>query len=99
MKAIFFNYLMGAGVVLLLLTAVVTTSPASYLYCLSQEASWLEAESRKELEKQLFLYSSDVLPSDRSGKTKVRYRILYKEPMLVTYAQDGGVDDILFEYE
>lgn len=99
MKSFLPNFLMGAGVSLLLLAAVVSTSPASYLYCLSKEGAWMESETRRELEGQLGLYSSEDVTPNEKGTRKVRYLVFYREPLVVTYAHDGRIEDILLEYE
>jgi hypothetical protein len=99
MKAMLLNLLIGFGVILLLLAAVVSTSPASYLYCLSKEGSWLESETRGELEGKLGVYSSKEIKADADGRKSVRYLVLYTSPLVVSYAHDEKIENIFLEYE
>ncbi|MEP4077455.1 hypothetical protein [Haloferula sp.] len=99
MKFSILNLLVSAGVPLLLLAAVVTTSPASYLYCVSQEESWMASETRRELEGKFVMYSSEEGTPDEEGRREVRYLILYKSPLVVTYAPDERIENIFLEYE
>lgn len=93
-----------------LLGILLFPTPLSYFYCLAREGSWMQAQTRAEMEARLigFYSESEITPKVagwgmghrlKQGETMIRYMILGKEPLDVVYSGSGDVVAIYTSYE
>ena len=93
-----------------LLGILLFPTPLSYFYCLAREGSWMQAQTRAEMEERLigFYSESEITPkvsgwgmghSLKDGESMIRYLILGKEPLDVVYTDSGDVVTIYTSYE
>ena len=93
-----------------LTAAALTLTPLPYVYCLSQEATWLAAETQAELEASIGVpYTRAVVDPSASewgsgrvlapGEQMVQLRVLGIEPMEAVYDADGRVTSLYTSYE
>ena len=93
-----------------LLGILLFPTPLSYFSCLAREGSWMQAQTRAEMEERLigFYSESEITPkvsgwgmghSLKDGESMIRYLILGKEPLDVVYTDSGDVVTIYTSYE
>lgn len=98
----------------LLLTAglwLFMTEDGHYAFCLMNEARWMKAQTRDDLEAMLWGYDSQAIsPSQsawghgyplRNGETMVQYHVLKDPtcPLDVVYNSEGHIQALFTSYE